>query len=100
MAFLERPPTATDNDPAFSLQLRGATDLLERLAADWSLLDWLPPADRARFHRAIAGLTTPEARAGRTRARQRSAIAGSSASGRKKRCSTAPASARFAAVRR
>ena len=70
MAFLERPIPATEDDPALSRQLRDAIDLLERLAADWRLLDRLPAAERARFHRAVAGLTTPEARAGRKRARQ------------------------------
>jgi NAD(P)-dependent dehydrogenase (short-subunit alcohol dehydrogenase family) len=46
------------------------TELLERLAADWSLLDSLSAADRARLHRAIAGLSVPEPRAGRKRARR------------------------------
>jgi hypothetical protein len=45
-------------------------DLLERVAADWSLLDRLPAEDLARLHRAVAGLSVPEARAARKRARR------------------------------
>jgi NAD(P)-dependent dehydrogenase (short-subunit alcohol dehydrogenase family) len=51
-------------------QLQEAVDLLERLAADWSLLDRFPPDDRARLHRAIAGLSAPQPGSGRRRARQ------------------------------
>ena len=47
-----------------------ATDLLERLAADWSLLDPFPAEDRARLHRAIDGLSVPERHARRKRAKQ------------------------------
>ena len=47
-----------------------ATDLLERLAADWSLLDQFPAEDRARLHRAIGGLSVPEPHARRKRAKQ------------------------------
>ena len=47
-----------------------ATDLLERLAADWSLLDQFPAGDRARLHRAIDGLSVPERHARRKRAKQ------------------------------
>jgi hypothetical protein len=45
-------------------------ELLERLAADWSLLDELPAEDRARLHRAIAGLSAADPRARRKRAKQ------------------------------
>jgi NAD(P)-dependent dehydrogenase (short-subunit alcohol dehydrogenase family) len=65
----ERPPSGPDAQPDLHDELRAATDLLERLAADWSLLDGLPDADRARFHRAIAGLSVPVPRAGRKRTR-------------------------------
>jgi NAD(P)-dependent dehydrogenase (short-subunit alcohol dehydrogenase family) len=47
-----------------------ATDLLERLAADWSLLDRFHAEDRARLHRAIDGLSIPERHARRKRAKQ------------------------------
>ncbi len=50
--------------------MRAATDILERVAADWSLLKQLTPTDRARLHRAIAGLSVADPRAGRKRARQ------------------------------
>jgi NAD(P)-dependent dehydrogenase (short-subunit alcohol dehydrogenase family) len=56
--------------PSLREQLRAAVDLLERLAADWSLLDQFPAEDRARLHRAVAGLSVPEPGAGRKRARQ------------------------------
>ncbi|HEY2152393.1 MAG TPA: SDR family oxidoreductase [Vicinamibacterales bacterium] len=49
--------------------LRELTGLLERVAADWRLLDDLSVADRARFHRAIAAFTTPDPRAIRKRTR-------------------------------
>ena len=47
-----------------------AIDLLERLAADWSLLDQFSAEDRARLHRAIDGLSVPERHARRKRAKQ------------------------------
>jgi len=56
--------------PALQQQALAATDLLERLAADWSLLDQLPGEVRARLHRAITGLSTPERRARRKRTKQ------------------------------
>jgi NAD(P)-dependent dehydrogenase (short-subunit alcohol dehydrogenase family) len=56
--------------PSLRAQVDAATNLLERLAADWSLLDRVPAEDRARLHRAVAGLSVPEPRAGRKRARQ------------------------------
>jgi NAD(P)-dependent dehydrogenase (short-subunit alcohol dehydrogenase family) len=54
----------------FADRLRAATDLLERVAADWSLLDAVSAVERARLHRAVAGLSVPEARAGRKRAKR------------------------------
>jgi NAD(P)-dependent dehydrogenase (short-subunit alcohol dehydrogenase family) len=74
MPTLESPPLLD--------QLRAAIELLERLAADWRLLDDLPADDRRRLHRAIAGLTAPDRRANRQRtkaaraerARQREAV--------------------------
>jgi NAD(P)-dependent dehydrogenase (short-subunit alcohol dehydrogenase family) len=56
--------------PALHQQMLAATDLLERFAADWSLLDQFPAEDRARLHRAIRGLSVPERHAGRKRAKQ------------------------------
>jgi NAD(P)-dependent dehydrogenase (short-subunit alcohol dehydrogenase family) len=44
-----------------------ALDWLERIAGDWSLLDQLPAADRRRFHRAVAALSTADPRANRKR---------------------------------
>ncbi len=66
----ERQPSAAHAHPELRDQLTSATELLERLAADWSLLEGLPEDARARFHRAIAGLMVPEPRAGRKRTRQ------------------------------
>jgi hypothetical protein len=48
-------------------QLRAATALLERVAADWRLLDRLPAEDRRRLHQAIAGLSVADPRAKRKR---------------------------------
>jgi NAD(P)-dependent dehydrogenase (short-subunit alcohol dehydrogenase family) len=48
-------------------QARAATDLLEKLAADWRLLDQLPADDRRRLHLAIAGLTVRDPQAKRKR---------------------------------
>jgi NAD(P)-dependent dehydrogenase (short-subunit alcohol dehydrogenase family) len=70
MAPREPPPSDGETSPALHQQVITATALLERLAADWSLLDGLRDADRARFHRAIAGLSVPEPGAGRTRAKR------------------------------
>ena len=60
--------------------LRELTELLERVAGDWRLLDDLSVADRARFHRAIAAFTSPDPRAirkrTRTEARERKTAAG------------------------
>jgi NAD(P)-dependent dehydrogenase (short-subunit alcohol dehydrogenase family) len=70
MTTSEQPPSEPRPDTTDQRQLLNAIDVLERLAADWSLLDQLPPLDRARLHRAVAGLTLPERRAGRKRTRQ------------------------------
>src|SRR4051812_39353933 len=50
-------------------RLRSATALLEAVAADWRLLDELPPEDRRRLHTAIAALSAPDRRANRKRAK-------------------------------
>jgi NAD(P)-dependent dehydrogenase (short-subunit alcohol dehydrogenase family) len=70
MAMFESSRPETPPSPTVEQQALAAIDVLERLAADWSLLDQLRPGDRARLHRAIAGLSTPERRAGRRRAKQ------------------------------
>jgi NAD(P)-dependent dehydrogenase (short-subunit alcohol dehydrogenase family) len=69
---MHRPDSRVpETTPSVTLdRLLEATELLERLAADWSLLDPLPVEARARLHRAVAGLTTPDAKAGRKRARE------------------------------
>jgi len=48
-------------------QLRAATEFLERIAADWRLLDRLPAEDRRRLHQAIARLSIPDPQAKRKR---------------------------------
>jgi NAD(P)-dependent dehydrogenase (short-subunit alcohol dehydrogenase family) len=55
--------------PSLLDQLHATIELLERLAADWRLLDDLSTDDRRRLHRAIAGLTAPDRRANRRRAK-------------------------------
>ncbi|RPJ64372.1 MAG: SDR family oxidoreductase [Acidobacteria bacterium] len=70
MRTTEPPITDAAPGPTLRPQVVAATDLLERLAADWSLLDQLPAEVRARLHRAIAGLSIPEHRARRKRAKQ------------------------------
>ena len=67
-----KTPAATTPtiDPSLRERLLAATDLLERLAADWSLLDQFSSEDRARLQRAIAGLSVAAPRAGRKRAKQ------------------------------
>jgi 3-oxoacyl-ACP reductase-like protein len=47
--------------------LHDAIALLERLAADWRLLDDLPVEDRQRLHRAVARLYLPDSAARRRR---------------------------------
>ena len=70
MPTTEPPTPEAAIGQSLHVQVLAATDLLERLAADWSLLDQFPAEDRARLHRAIAGLFVPEPHAGRKRARQ------------------------------
>jgi NAD(P)-dependent dehydrogenase (short-subunit alcohol dehydrogenase family) len=70
MGSRKRPQSGDETSPPVQQQLMAATEWLERLAADWSLLDGLPEADRARLHRAIAGLSVPEPGAGRKRTRR------------------------------
>lgn len=69
MSTSEQPTSPPRTDSTDERQLQRAIDLLERLAADWSLLDQLRPEDRARLQRAVAGLSLPDRRAGRKRAR-------------------------------
>ena len=69
MLTLERPSPTAAADPPFVERIRGAIELLELAAADWRLLDALPAADRRRLHRAVAGLSVPDRRAGRKRSK-------------------------------
>jgi NAD(P)-dependent dehydrogenase (short-subunit alcohol dehydrogenase family) len=66
-------PTPAAADGTVQEQLRAATELLERVAADWRILDQLPAVDRRRLHQAIAALSVPDRRARRkhTRAENR-----------------------------
>jgi NAD(P)-dependent dehydrogenase (short-subunit alcohol dehydrogenase family) len=73
MAFSEHPISSAAADTAPLDELRAATSLLERLAGDWSLLDRFPAADRARLHRAVAGLSVREPGARRRRTRRTAA---------------------------
>jgi NAD(P)-dependent dehydrogenase (short-subunit alcohol dehydrogenase family) len=57
----------TSNDPTLLDRLRAATELLESIAADWGVLDQLPPEDRQRFHQAIAAMYNPDPVARRKR---------------------------------
>ena len=72
MATTEMPAVADAAD--VHQQLRAATDLLQRIAADWRLLDRFTAEDRRRLHQAIAGLSVPDPRA--KRKRQKAAKAG------------------------
>jgi len=60
-------------------RLRAAADLLEQVAADWRLLDSLPPEERQRFHDLVARLYNPDPvlrrRRRRAEARERKAAA-------------------------
>jgi NAD(P)-dependent dehydrogenase (short-subunit alcohol dehydrogenase family) len=53
-----RPDGDIDADELVQ-QLRQAVDVVERVAADRTLLDRLPPAERARLHQALAELHAP-----------------------------------------
>src|SRR5258706_331585 len=48
-------------------RLHDATDLLESLASNWTVLNGLPAADRERLHRAIAHIYNPDPVARRKR---------------------------------
>ena len=63
------PTAAADSAPPLTDQVRDATELLERLAFDWALLDQLPAELREKLHRAVAGLMDPNHRARRRRAK-------------------------------
>jgi NAD(P)-dependent dehydrogenase (short-subunit alcohol dehydrogenase family) len=69
MPTIEPPSQDAVNRATLHQRMLAAIDLLERLAADWSVLDQLPAEDRARLHRAIDGLSVPERHARRKRAR-------------------------------
>jgi NAD(P)-dependent dehydrogenase (short-subunit alcohol dehydrogenase family) len=64
-------PTTAPSKPSVATtpleEARAATGFLERMAADWQLLDQLPEDDRRRLHRAIAGLTVRDPQAKRKR---------------------------------
>jgi len=55
-------------------RVRAATETLEAIGADWSLLDQLPPEARNRLHRAVASVLEPDpvARRNRLKAARRS----------------------------
>src|SRR5215212_4098523 len=63
------PTAAADAERPLSEQVRAATEILELMAADWRLLDQLPPDVRQRLHRAVAGLSVPDRRARRKRSK-------------------------------
>jgi NAD(P)-dependent dehydrogenase (short-subunit alcohol dehydrogenase family) len=48
-------------------RVRSATELLEQIAADRSLLENIPPEDRQRYHLAVANAENPDAAARRLR---------------------------------
>ena len=50
-------------------RVRAATEVLETIAGDWSVLDRLPRTDRERLHRAVARVHNPDPRARRRRVR-------------------------------
>src|SRR5262245_62045125 len=60
------PPTVSDS-AALDERLRAAIEGLDLIAADWRLLDRLPPDERRRFHQIIAKLSEPDPRAKRKR---------------------------------
>ena len=67
MPTTDMPTAVAATAPPLDEQIRPAIELLERLAADWRLLDELPAEDRGRLHRAIAGLSIADPRAKRRR---------------------------------
>jgi NAD(P)-dependent dehydrogenase (short-subunit alcohol dehydrogenase family) len=62
-------PTDDNEDAALLDDLRATTELLERIAADWGLLDRLPAEVRRHFHRAVALLANPNPKARRKKAK-------------------------------
>jgi len=58
-----------DDDAALIEELRATTELLERIAADWGLLDRLPAEVRRHFHRAVALMADPNPKARRKKAK-------------------------------
>ena len=67
MPTVEIPTPAAAPDRTLQKQLRAALELLERIAADWRLLDELPADDRRRLHQAITGLSLRDPQAKRKR---------------------------------
>ncbi len=59
-------PDDTRNN-ALRQRVRDATELLEAIAHDWSLLDQLPANERQRLHQAVAGVYNPDPVARRQR---------------------------------
>jgi NAD(P)-dependent dehydrogenase (short-subunit alcohol dehydrogenase family) len=66
------PASATGDAAPLDDRARAATDLLEAVAADASLLERLAPADRARLQQAIARAFLPDRKA--RRERQKAAV--------------------------
>ena len=60
--WMSQDPSPTPPQPLLDLvtQLRAATVLLERIAADASVVDALPPADRERLFHAVARVHHPD----------------------------------------
>ncbi len=67
MAMTPNPAAPAESARPLAADVSEATDLLERLAGDWELLDQLPAELRERFHRAAASLVAPNHRAQRRR---------------------------------
>ena len=62
-------PLDDDDEAALLEDLRATTELLERIAADWGLLDRLPADARRQFHRAVALMANPVPKARRKKAK-------------------------------
>ena len=56
----ESAPSGADADPALLGKLRAATELLEAVADDTSLLDQLPKPERHRLQQAVARVYHPD----------------------------------------
>jgi NAD(P)-dependent dehydrogenase (short-subunit alcohol dehydrogenase family) len=61
--------TDVKDDATLLEDLRATTELLERIAADWGLLDRLPAEARRHFHRAVALMADPNPKARRKKAK-------------------------------